>query len=118
MVGWIKKMYGSKENGWTDKTNRWMVGRKTKLLKNRQIPKWKIGWIEKYGWLDGQKKKCTNRWMVKWIYIFFKDRLLVGWTGKKQKDGWIDIKMDGWMGNKNNRWMDEKKQMDGWMDKK
>ena len=53
--GWmdIKKCMDRKKNGWTDKTNRWMVGRKTKLLKNRQIPKWKIGWIEKYGWLDG-----------------------------------------------------------------
>ena len=29
---------------------------------------------------------------------------MVGWTGIKQKDGWIDINMDGWM---------EKKQMDG-----
>ena len=33
---------------------------------------------------------------------------MVGWTGNKQKDGWMDIK----------KWMDEqKKYMDGWMDK-
>ena len=52
-----------KNNGGMDKTNRQMVGRKTKLLKNR----WLDGWIEekidryqngrldgykKYGWLD------------------------------------------------------------------
>ena len=38
---------------------------------------------------------------------------------KKQKYGWIDIKMDGWMGDKNNRWMDEKNRwMAGWMDRK
>ena len=36
MVGWIFKMYGSKNkikkmDGWMDKTNRWMVGRKNKI---------------------------------------------------------------------------------------
>ena len=70
---------------------------------------------------------------------------MVGWTGIKQKDGWIDINMDGWMERKkidrwmvgwmnrkkiNYGWMDIKiggmdrktqmdnKQMDGWMDRK
>ena len=42
-----------------------------------------------------------------------KIRVMVGWTGKKQKDDWIDIKIDGWMERKN-RWMDEK--IDGWLD--
>ena len=48
---WIER------NIWMDKTNRWMVGRNTKLLKNR----WLDGWIEKQidryqnGRLDGQK---------------------------------------------------------------
>ena len=39
---------------------------------------------------------------------------MVGWTGKKQKDGWIDINMDGWMERKKNRRMDVK--IDGWLD--
>ena len=46
---------------------------------------------QKHGWLNGYKK---NRWMV-------------GWTGKKQKDGCMDIKngwMVGWI-DKTNRWM-------------
>ena len=43
------------------------------------------------GWLNGQKTFRKNRWMV-------------GWTGKKQKDSWRDIKIDGWM-DRNNRWM-------------
>ena len=52
-----KKNVWIERNRWMDKTNRWMVGRKTKLLKNR----WLDGWIEKQidryqnGRLDGQK---------------------------------------------------------------
>ena len=41
---------------------------------------------------------------------------------KKQKDGWIYIKMDGWIGKEKNGWMDEKnrwtgknRMMVGWM---
>ena len=69
------------------------------------------------GRLDGQ----TNGWQDGYKKYGWMDR-------KKQKDGWIDIKMDGWMEQKN-RWMVEwtgkhrmmvgqiKKQIDDWMDK-
>ena len=42
-------MDGWKENKNMKKIDGWMDGQK----QNRKIPKWKIGWIEKYGWLDG-----------------------------------------------------------------
>ena len=51
MVGWMDRI--DKIDGWLD---RWIEKKQmdTKMEeKNRQIPKWKIGWIEKYGWLDG-----------------------------------------------------------------
>ena len=40
---------------------------------------------------------------------------MYGWMDmKKQKDGWIDIKMDGWIGKKKIvGWM---KKIDGWLD--
>ena len=41
-------MDGWKENKTIKKQMVGWMDRKT----NRQIPKWKIGWIEKYGWLD------------------------------------------------------------------
>ena len=49
------------------------------------------------GWLNGQKTKYEkNSWMV-------------GWTGKIDNDGWMDIK---------NVWIDQKNGwMVGWMDK-
>ena len=53
--------------GWMDKTNRWMVGRKTKYGKNR----WMVGWIE------------ISRWMVGLISN------IDGWMDKKI-DGWLD----------------------------
>ena len=105
-----------------DKTNRWMVGRKTKLFKkqmvgwmdgqkNKQIDTkmedwmdrkiWMVGQIkidEKIdGWLDGYKK---NRWMVEWIHIFFKQ--IVGWMDRiPQKNGWMDRQMNSRMDIKN-----------------
>ena len=58
--------------------------------------KWMVRWIK-------------TRWMVEWIEkLLEKDRQMVGWTGKKQKDGWRDRIMDGTV---ENGWMV------GWIDK-
>ena len=40
---------------------------------------------------------------------------MVGWTGNKQKDGWMDRKK--WMDKQKNIWMvGWIKQMDGWLE--
>ena len=81
------------------------------------------------GWMDINKiDKQIDGWLNGHTF-FFKDRLLVGWIGKPQKDGWMDRQMDGrmdiykqmygWMDMKKNRRMVgciEKKQMDGWVE--
>ena len=125
--GWMDiKIDGTVENGWMvgwiDKTNIWMVGRKTK--KYEKIDGWLVGWIEKNSWmvgwmetkqmdknglLDGQKKwmvgwikkwmvRCMdrkNRWMVRRKdNKYEKNRWMVGWIKKYMNkiDGWMDIK--------------------------
>ena len=53
-----------KKNGWMDKTNSWMVGRKTKLLKKQMV-----------GWMDRKQ-----------IDIYQNGRL----DGQTNMDGWMD----------------------------
>ena len=109
VVEWIEKNM--------KKIARWLDGQEKQKdgqmdIKNGGIGRKKMDvWIDKTNrqiWLEGkQKYEEKNRWMV-------------GWTGKKQKDGWMDrkkkrwIKMDYWIDIKMDGWMDIK--MDGWMD--
>ena len=52
MAGWKKICMDRKKNGWMDKTNRWMVGRKKIYMKTID------------GWLDGQKQQMDG-WIEK-----------------------------------------------------
>ena len=67
------------------------------------------------GWMD--KKMEKNRWMG-WIDIIEKNRWMVEWIekiyDKKQMDGWMDRKKKkiyGWLDGQKKRWMV------GWIEK-
>ena len=136
IAGWLNRQEKQKD-GWMDiknewieikmdgwrKTNRWMVGRKTKLLKKQMVgwmdrkkkidtkmedridrKIWMVGWIkidEKTRWMVGWIEKKIDEQIDGWLNgytCFFKDRLLVGWTGNHRRMvGWIHKWMAGWI---------------------
>ena len=78
-------------DGWMDRTK--MVGWKQSDgygWKQKQIDGWMDGWIEKNidGWLDVYSIKFI---MISIFNIPIRHtKLIIGWTGKKQKDSWMD----------------------------
>ena len=68
MVGWIKKMYGSKEiDGWIKQIDGWLKGK-------QNFKKQIVGWMDripqKNGWMDRQMNGRMD----------IKNRCMVGWT--------------------------------------